>query len=120
MSRMSKSGVMSASAGESLQRLRGSSFAETRSAVLDLIKAEGEVSRADLARRSGLTAKTISVIVTSLIESSVVVESGFAPLLDRTLSRRTRANPGSADALRFGPAGLAAESTVLGAALGSG
>jgi predicted NBD/HSP70 family sugar kinase len=59
-------------------RLKGRSFAETRSAVLDLIRSEGEISRADLARRSALTEKTISVVVKSLIGSGVVIESGFA------------------------------------------
>jgi DNA-binding MarR family transcriptional regulator len=59
-------------------RLKGRSFAETRSAVLDLIRSEGEISRTDLARRSALTEKTISVVVKSLMESGVVIESGFA------------------------------------------
>jgi predicted NBD/HSP70 family sugar kinase len=60
------------------QRLKGRSFAETRGAVLDLIRSEGEISRTDLARRSALTEKTISGIVKSLIDSGVVVESGYA------------------------------------------
>jgi hypothetical protein len=37
------------------QRLKGRSFAETRGAVLDLIRSEGEISRTDLARRYALT-----------------------------------------------------------------
>src|SRR3954466_7873346 len=60
------------------QRLKGRSYAETRSAVLDLIRSEGELSRSEIARRSALTEKTISGIVKSLIESGAVVESGFA------------------------------------------
>jgi predicted NBD/HSP70 family sugar kinase len=60
------------------QRLKGRSFAETRGAVLDLIRSEGEISRTDLARRSALTEKTISGIVKSLIDSGVVIESGYA------------------------------------------
>ena len=68
---------MSDPASESSQRLRGSSFAETRRAVLDLIRSECEISRTDLARRSGLTSPTISAIVKSLLASSVVIESGF-------------------------------------------
>ena len=60
------------------QSLKGRSFAETRGAVLDLIRSEGEISRTDLARRSALTEKTISGIVKSLIDSGVVVESGYA------------------------------------------
>jgi DNA-binding MarR family transcriptional regulator len=59
-------------------RLKGRSFAETRSAVLDLIRCEGKISRTDLARRSALTEKTISVVAKSLMESGVVIESGFA------------------------------------------
>lgn len=59
-------------------RLKGRSFAETRSAVLDLIRSEGEISRTELARRSALTEKTISGVVKSLMESGVVIESGFA------------------------------------------
>ena len=68
---------MSDNSGAS-QRLKGRSFAETRSAVLDLIRSEGEISRTDLARRSALTEKTISGIVKSLLDSGVVIESGYA------------------------------------------
>ena len=71
-------GLVSDTAGRS-PRLKGRSFAETRSAVLDLIRSEGEISRTDLARRSALTEKTISVVVKSLMESGVVIESGYAP-----------------------------------------
>jgi DNA-binding MarR family transcriptional regulator len=46
--------------------------------VLDLIRSEGEISRSDLARRSELTEKTISVIVKSLIDAGMVVEAGYA------------------------------------------
>ena len=60
------------------QRLKGRSYAETRSAVLDLIRSEGEISRAEIARRSALTEKTISGIVKSLIEAGVIVEAGYA------------------------------------------
>lgn len=68
---------MSDNSGAS-QRLKGRSFAETRGAVLDLIRSEGEISRTDLARRSALTEKTISGIVKSLLDSGVVIESGYA------------------------------------------
>lgn len=60
------------------ERLKGRSFAETRSAVLDLIRSEGEISRSDLSRRSELTEKTISVIVKSLLAAGVIVEAGYA------------------------------------------
>ncbi len=58
--------------------LKGRSSAETRSAILDLIRSQGEISRTELARRSALTEKTISVIVKNLLDSGVVVEAGFA------------------------------------------
>ncbi|WP_460798614.1 ROK family transcriptional regulator [Microbacterium sp. GXF0217] len=64
--------------GDRTQRLKGRSFAETRSAVLDLIRVEGQITRADIARRSALTEKTISVIAQSLIEAGLVVEAGLA------------------------------------------
>ena len=58
--------------------LRGRSSAETRSAVLDLIRTSGEISRVDLARRSALTEATISKIVKTLLAAGVVVHAGFA------------------------------------------
>jgi predicted NBD/HSP70 family sugar kinase len=64
-------------AADGPRRLKGRSHAETRSAVLDLIRSEGEISRIELARRSELTEKTISVIVKVLLDSGVIVESGF-------------------------------------------
>jgi predicted NBD/HSP70 family sugar kinase len=63
--------------GES-QRLKGRTYAETRSAVLDLIRSEGEISRSQIARRSALIEKTISGIVKSLIDCGVIVEAGYA------------------------------------------
>jgi predicted NBD/HSP70 family sugar kinase len=58
--------------------LRGRSSAETRSAVLDLIRSSGEITRVELSRRAGLTEATISKIVNDLIGSGVVVSSGRA------------------------------------------
>jgi predicted NBD/HSP70 family sugar kinase len=58
--------------------LKGRSSAETRSAIVDVIRAEGEISRTDLARRSLLTEATISKIVKSLLEDGIIVEAGFA------------------------------------------
>jgi predicted NBD/HSP70 family sugar kinase len=58
--------------------LRGRSSAETRSAVLDLIRSSGAISRVDLARRSALTEATISKIVKELLASGLVVQSGYA------------------------------------------
>lgn len=58
--------------------LRGRSSAETRSAVLDLIRSSGKISRVDLARRSALTEATISKIVKELLAAGLVVQAGYA------------------------------------------
>lgn len=58
--------------------LRGRSSAETRSAVLDLIRASGKISRVDLARRSSLTEATISKIVKGLLAAGLIVPAGYA------------------------------------------
>jgi predicted NBD/HSP70 family sugar kinase len=58
--------------------LRGRSSTETRSAVLDLIRSSGEITRVELSRRAGLTEATISKIVNDLIANGVVVTSGRA------------------------------------------
>jgi predicted NBD/HSP70 family sugar kinase len=60
-----------------IRRLKGASSLETRSAVVDLIRSNGEVSRIELAEQSGLTEATISKIVRALILDGIVVESGF-------------------------------------------
>jgi len=60
----------------SVQRL-GPSSANTRSAILDMIRSSGTVSRIELAEMSGLTATSITRIVKSLIEDNLVVETGF-------------------------------------------
>jgi predicted NBD/HSP70 family sugar kinase len=57
---------------------RGRSFAETRGAILDLIRSSGEISRGELARRSALTEATISKAVKVLLAEKVIVESGYA------------------------------------------
>jgi predicted NBD/HSP70 family sugar kinase len=59
------------------RRLKGQSSVETRSAVLDLIRSSGKVSRIELSERSGLTEATISKIVRSLLLDGLVVEAGF-------------------------------------------
>jgi predicted NBD/HSP70 family sugar kinase len=64
--------------GASPHTLRGRSSAETRSAVLDLIRASGKISRVDLARRSALTEATISKIVKELLAAGLVVQAGYA------------------------------------------
>lgn len=60
------------------QTLKGRSYAETRSAVLDLIRSSGEISRVGLARRSALAEATISKIVKELLSAGLVVQSGYA------------------------------------------
>jgi glucokinase-like ROK family protein len=47
--------------------------------VLKLIYDEGEISRADIARRTELTRTTVSSIVADLIEKELVIEAGQAP-----------------------------------------
>ena len=58
--------------------VKGRTSAETRRAVLDLIRGSQGVSRADLARRSGLTEATISRIVHDLQADGVVRPIGRA------------------------------------------
>jgi predicted NBD/HSP70 family sugar kinase len=58
------------------QSLRGRSFAETSSAVLDLIRSSGEITRVELSRRAALTEATISKVVKDLLAKGVIVESG--------------------------------------------
>ncbi|WP_243062001.1 ROK family transcriptional regulator [Humibacter sp. RRB41] len=60
------------------RRLKGASSADTRSAILDLIRSSGQVSRIELSEKSGLTEATISKIVRALIVDGLVVEAGFA------------------------------------------
>jgi predicted NBD/HSP70 family sugar kinase len=55
----------------------GPSSENTRSAVLDLIRSGGVVSRVDLAQASGLTAPSITRIVKVLIEEGLVIETGY-------------------------------------------
>lgn len=52
---------------------------DTRSLVFDLVRAAGQVSRAGLAERTGLTAATISTTVRQLLADGLVAESGRAP-----------------------------------------
>jgi predicted NBD/HSP70 family sugar kinase len=63
---------------EAVRSLRGRSFAETRSGVVDLIRSSGAITRVELSRRAGLTEGTISKIVKDLLADGVVVEAGQA------------------------------------------
>jgi predicted NBD/HSP70 family sugar kinase len=58
------------------RRLRGRSYAETRSAVLDLIRSSETVSRTELSLRSSLTEVTIAKIVKELLSEGVIIEAG--------------------------------------------
>jgi predicted NBD/HSP70 family sugar kinase len=55
----------------------GPSSENTKSAILDLIRSSGVVSRIELVEMSGLTAASITRVVKSLIESGLVIETGF-------------------------------------------
>ncbi|GAA0507357.1 sugar kinase [Saccharopolyspora subtropica] len=50
-----------------------------RAVVLDAIRQRGEVSRVELAQRTGLTPQTMSNIVRALIADGLVTENGHAP-----------------------------------------
>ncbi len=50
-----------------------------RAVVLDAIRSHGELSRVELAERTGLTAQTMSNIVRELIADGLVTENGHAP-----------------------------------------
>ncbi|KQQ22045.1 hypothetical protein ASF48_02110 [Rathayibacter sp. Leaf299] len=62
----------------SLTRRIGPSSENTRSAILDMVRSSGTVSRIELAEMSGLTATSITRIVKSLIEDRLVIETGFS------------------------------------------
>src|SRR4029078_6170141 len=55
----------------------GRSSEDTRSAILDLVRSSGTVSRVELAQLSGLTPSSITRIVKSLIDERLVIETGF-------------------------------------------
>ncbi|MBT0995339.1 ROK family transcriptional regulator [Cellulomonas sp. DKR-3] len=56
----------------------GAAHASSRSAILDLIRAAGTISRVELTRVSGLTGATVSTVVRKLIDDGLVVEAGRA------------------------------------------
>jgi predicted NBD/HSP70 family sugar kinase len=65
--------------------LRGATAAQTHSAVLDLIRSGGVVSRVELAEASGLTEASISRIVRQMLTDGLVAEIGTG---DRTGGKR--------------------------------
>ena len=50
----------------------------SRAALLDAIRAAGQISRVELTRETGLTGATVSTVVRRLIDDGLVVESGRA------------------------------------------
>ena len=67
------------------KHLKGATAVETHSAILDLIRSSGVVSRIELADRSGLTGASISRIVKQLLTEGLIAEVGFG---DRTGGKR--------------------------------
>ncbi|MFF0268396.1 ROK family protein [Kribbella sp. NPDC004536] len=57
--------------------LRGATAQETHSAILDLIRSSGTVTRVDLADQSGLTGASISRVVKRLLADGLIVETGY-------------------------------------------
>jgi predicted NBD/HSP70 family sugar kinase len=57
--------------------LRGATAQETHSAILDLIRSSGTVTRVDLAERSGLTGASISRVVKRLLADGLIIETGY-------------------------------------------
>ncbi|UZN04485.1 ROK family transcriptional regulator [Cellulomonas sp. S1-8] len=56
----------------------GTAPTSSGSAILDVIRAAGTISRVELTRATGLTAATISTVVRRLIDEGLVVEAGRA------------------------------------------
>lgn len=56
----------------------GAPHTSSRSAILDVIRAAGTISRVELTRATGLTAATISTVVRRLLDDGLVVEAGRA------------------------------------------
>lgn len=54
----------------------GTAHTSSRSALLDLIRAAGQISRVKLVRETGLTGATVSTVVRRLIDDGLVVEVG--------------------------------------------
>jgi len=54
------------------------SHRSTQAALLDVIRGAGRISRVDVARRTGLTGATVSIVVRKLIDEGMVVEAGRA------------------------------------------
>jgi predicted NBD/HSP70 family sugar kinase len=83
--------------------LKGATAVETHSAILDLVRSSGVVSRIELADRSGLTGASISRIVKQLMAEGLITEVGLG---DRTGGKRRtlfQLNPRSRHAVGISP-----------------
>ncbi|UCN13766.1 ROK family transcriptional regulator [Cellulomonas iranensis] len=58
--------------------VRGAAHTSSRSAILDVIRAAGTISRVELTHATGLTAATVSTVVRRLLDEGLVVEAGRA------------------------------------------
>jgi predicted NBD/HSP70 family sugar kinase len=76
------------------RRLKGRSYAETRSAVLDLIRSSAGISRVELSQLSSLTEVTISKIVKELLLEGIVIEAGFGQSTGGKRPRMLKLNTG--------------------------
>lgn len=74
-------------------RRLGPSAENTRSAILDLIRSGGTVSRIELSDSSGLTPTSITRMVKSLIEAGLVIETGFGDATGGKRSSLLEINP---------------------------
>lgn len=54
----------------------GAAHASSRSAILDVIRAAGTISRVDLTQATGFSAPTVSIVVRRLVQEELVLEVG--------------------------------------------
>ncbi|SDR99260.1 ROK family transcriptional regulator [Microlunatus soli] len=102
-----------------MKALRGATALETHSAILDLIRTSGEVSRIELAARSGLTEASISRIVKQLLVEGLVIESGVGDFTGGKRRTLIQLNAGARHAvgISLDDAGITYMITDLGGAV---
>jgi glucokinase-like ROK family protein len=76
--------------------------------VLSAVQAADGISRVEIAKQTGLTAQTVSVIVRRLIQQGIVQESGSLPSAGGKPRKTLRINPTAAHAvgIHFDPLGV--------------
>lgn len=79
--------------------MKGPSAVETHSAILELIRSSGEVSRIELADRSGLTGASISRIVKQLLAEGLIAETGYGDSTGGKRRTLLQLNPASRHAI---------------------